>query len=156
FFQAIKAVLNKHDTVASKLTDEQREHALRQIVSRAVMSNEVIDIFAAAGLKKPNIGILSEEFLNEVRLMPQRNLGVELFERLLKDEIKSRFPTNVVQSRKFSELLIESLAKYRNRAIETAQVIEELIAMAKLFNEATKRGEDLKLSDAELAFYDAL
>ncbi|MBP6822479.1 MAG: HsdR family type I site-specific deoxyribonuclease, partial [Acidobacteria bacterium] len=156
FFQAIKAVLNKHDTVASKLTDEQREHALRQIVSRAVMSNEVIDIFAAAGLKKPNIGILSEEFLNEVRLMPQRNLAVELLERLLKDEIKSRFATNIVQSRKFSEMLIESLAKYRNRAIETAQVIEELIAMAKVFNKAAKRGEELKLSDAELAFYDAL
>jgi type I restriction enzyme, R subunit len=156
FFQAIKAVLNKHDTVASKLTDEQREHALRQIVSRAVMSNEVIDIFAAAGLKKPNIGILSEEFLNEVRLMPQRNLAVELLERLLKDEIKARFATNVVQNRKFSELLIESLAKYRNRAIETAQVIEELIEMAKLFNQAARRGEEVGLNDAELAFYDAL
>lgn len=156
FFQAIKAVLNKHDTVASKLSDEQREHALRQIVSRAVMSNEVIDIFAAAGLSKPNIGILSEEFLNEVRLMPQRNLAVELLERLLKDEIKARFANNIVQSRKFSELLSDSLAKYRNRAIETAQVIEELIAMAKQFNEAAKRGENLKLSDEEVAFYDAL
>jgi type I restriction enzyme R subunit len=156
FFQAIKAILNKHETVASKLTDEQREHALRQIVSRAVMSNEVIDIFAAAGLNKPNIGILSEEFLNEVRLMPQRNLAVELLERLLKDEIKSRFATNIVQSRKFSEMLVDSLAKYRNRVIETAQVIEELIAMAKQFNEAARRGEEVNLNDAELAFYDAL
>lgn len=156
FFQAIKAVLNKHDTVTSKLTDEQREHALRQIVSRAVMSNEVIDIFAAAGLRKPNIGILSEEFLNEVRLMPQRNLAVELLERLLKDEIKSRFATNIVQSRKFSEMLMESLAKYRNRAIETAQVIEELIEMARQFNQAARRGEEVGLNDAELAFYDAL
>ena len=107
-------------------------------------------------MKKPNIGILSEEFLNEVRLIPQRNLAVELLERLLQDEIKSRFATNVVQNKKFSELLAETLARYHNRAVETAQVIEELIAMAKQFNEAARRGEDLKLDDSELAFYDAL
>jgi type I restriction enzyme R subunit len=156
FFQAIRAALNKHSTATKKLSDEQREHALRQIVSRAVFSDGVIDIFSAAGLKKPNIGILSEEFLNEVRLIPQRNLAVELLERLLQDEIKSRFATNVVQNKKFSELLAETLARYHNRAVETAQVIEELIAMAKQFNEAARRGEDLKLDDSELAFYDAL
>jgi type I restriction enzyme R subunit len=116
----------------------------------------VIDIFAAAGLRKPNIGVLSEEFLNEVRLMPQRNLAVELLERLLKDDIKSRFATNVVQNRKFSELLKAALNKYRNRAIETAQVIEELIEMARQFNEAARRGNNLKLTDEELSFYDAL
>ncbi len=156
FFQAIKVALTKHSTAEKKISDEQREHALRQIVSNAVISEEVIDIFAAAGLRKPNIGVLSEEFLNEVRLMPQRNLAVELLERLLKDDIKSRFATNVVQNRKFSELLKAALNKYRNRAIETAQVIEELIEMARQFNEAARRGNDLKLTDEELSFYDAL
>lgn len=156
FFQAIKVALTKHSTAGKKISDEEREQALRQIVSRAIASGEVIDIFAAAGLNKPNIGILSEEFLNEVRMMPQRNLAVELLERLLKDEIKSRFATNVVQDKKFSELLQQILNRYRNRAIETAQVIEELIEMAKQFNEAARRGDDMRLSDEELSFYDAL
>jgi type I restriction enzyme R subunit len=156
FYQAVKAVLTKRETATAKISDEQREHALRQLVSRAVISGEVVDIFEAVGLKKPNIGILSEEFLNDVRLMPQRNLAVELLERLLRDEIQARFATNVVQNKKFSELLQTALTKYSNRAVETAQVIEELIAMAKQFNEAARRGEDLKLTDEELAFYDAL
>jgi type I restriction enzyme R subunit len=156
FFQAIKAALTKHSTAAKKLSDEQREHVLRQIVSRAVMSDKVIDIFAAAGLNKPNIGLLSPEFLNDVRLLPQRNLAVELLERLLKEEIKSRFATNVVQNKKFSELLQHALTRYQSRAVETAQVIEELIAMAKDFNEAARRGEKLKLNDEEVSFYDAL
>lgn len=156
FFQAIKAALTKHSTAAKKISDEQREHALRQIVSRAVMSDEVIDIFAAAGLEKPNIGLLSEEFLNEVRLMPQRNLAVELLDRLLRDEIRSRFAANIVQNRKFSDLLQQALNRYRNRAIETAQVIEELIEMARQFNQAARRGDNMGLSDAEVAFYDAL
>jgi type I restriction enzyme, R subunit len=102
FFQVIKAILIKHDSAAVSLSDQQRDHALRQIVSRAMISDDVIDIFVAAGLKKPNIGVLSEEFLNEVRMMPQRNLAVELLERLMKDDIKSRFATNVVQNRKFT------------------------------------------------------
>lgn len=156
FFQAIKVALTKQSTAEKKISDEQREHALRQIVSSAVISDEVIDIFAAAGLKKPNIGVLSEEFLNEVRSMPQRNLAIELLERLLKEDIKARFATNVVQRRKFSELLLQTLNKYRNRAIETAQVIEELIEMARQFNEAARRGDNLKLSEEEVAFYDAL
>ncbi|HXQ33469.1 MAG TPA: type I restriction endonuclease subunit R [Anaerolineales bacterium] len=156
FYQAIKAVLTKHSTATGKISDEQREHALRQLMSRAVVSEEVVDIFEAAGLKKPNIGILSEEFLRDVRLMPQKNLAVELLERLLRDEIQARMKTNVVQSKRFSELLQAALNKYRNRAIETAQVIEELIAMAKEFNAAARRGEALKLSNEEVAFYDAL
>lgn len=156
FFQSIKSALTKHGTQDKKLSDEAKEHALRQIISGALVSDEVVDIFAAAGLKKPNIGILSEEFLDDVRHMEYRNLAVELLERLLKDEIKSRFNTNVVQHQKFSDLLQASLTRYRNRAIETAQVIEELIAMAKSFNEATKRGVDLGLSPDELSFYDAL
>ena len=156
FLQAVKAALSKHDGVDRKLSDEQKEHALRQIISRAVVSDEVIDIFAAAGLKRPDIGVLSDEFLEDVRHMKQRNLAVELLERLLKGEIRSRFKTNVVQSAKFSELLQQSLARYRNRAVETAQVIEELIEMARRFQAAARRGEELGLNADELAFYDAL
>jgi len=156
FLQAVKAALTKHGGTDKKLTDEQKEHALRQIISRAVVSDEVIDIFTAAGLKRPDIGVLSDEFLEDVRHMKERNLAVELLERLLKGEIKSRFKTNVVQEAKFSELLQQSLTRYRNRAIETAQVIEELIEMAKKFQEAAQRGEALGLNHDEMAFYDAL
>ena len=156
FLQAVKAALTKHIGTDKKLTDEQKEHALRQIISRAVVSEEVIDIFSAAGLKRPDIGVLSEEFLEDVRHMKERNLAVELLERLLKGEIKARFKTNVVQSARFSELLQQSLTRYRNRAVETAQVIEELIEMARKFQEAAQRGESLGLSSDEMAFYDAL
>lgn len=156
FVQAVKAALTKHGGVDRALTDEQKEHALRQIISRAVVSAEIIDIFAAAGLKRPDIGVLSDEFLEDVRHMKERNLAVELLERLLKGEIKARFKTNVVQGAKFSELLQLSLTRYRNRAVETAQVIEELIEMAKQFQEAAQRGVRLGLSPDEMAFYDAL
>jgi type I restriction enzyme R subunit len=156
FLQAVKAALNKHEGTDKKLSDEQKEHVLRQIMSRAVVSEDVIDIFSAAGLKRPDIGVLSDEFLDDVRHMKERNLAVELLERLLKGEIKSRFKTNVVQTARFTELLQQSLTRYRNRAIETAQVIEELIAMAKKFQVAAQRGEALGLSPDELAFYDAL
>ena len=156
FLQAVKAALTKHTTQDKKLTDEQKEHALRQILSKAVVSAEVIDIFQAAGLNRPDIGILSEQFLEDVRHLKERNLAVELLERLLNDEIKTRFKTNVVKAAKYSELLQESLKRYRNRAIETAQVIEELIAMAKRFHEEAMRGAELGLSPEERAFYDAL
>jgi type I restriction enzyme R subunit len=156
FLQAIKAAIVKHATADSKKDDEQREHALRQIVSKAISADGVVDIFEAAGLDRPDIGVLSEEFLNDVRLLPHKNLAVELLERLLKSDIKSRFKTNVVQNKKFSDLLQNALNKYRNRAIETAQVIEELIAMAKEFSEASKRGDSLGLNPDEMAFYDAL
>lgn len=156
FLQAVKAALTKFGTSGKKLSDEQKEHALRQIISKAVVSAEVIDIFKAAGLNRPDIGILSEEFLEDVRHMKERNLAVELLERLLKDDIRSRFKTNVVQQAKFSELLQQSLQRYRNRAIETAQVIEELIEMAKKFHAAAQRGEQLGLNGDEMAFYDAL
>ena len=155
FFQAIRAVLTKGDPRQS-LNDEAKEYALRQIVSKAVISGEVIDIFSAAGLKRPDVSILSEEFLEDVRKMKEKNLAVELLERLLKGDIQSRFATNVVQNLKFSELLHNSLLRYRARAIETAQVIEELIAMAKQFKEAAERGEQLGLKPEEMAFYDAL
>ncbi len=115
-----------------------------------------MDIFNAVGLDKPNIGILDEDFLNEVRNLPERNLAVELLERLLEGEIKTRFASNVVQNNKFSELLGNVIRRYQNRSIETAQVMEELIAMAKKFKEAADRGADLGLNNDELAFYDAL
>jgi type I restriction enzyme R subunit len=156
FLQAARAALTKFGTSGKKLSDEQKEHALRQIISKAVVSAEVVDIFKAAGLNRPDIGILSEEFLEDVRHMKERNLAVELLERLLKDDIRSRFKTNVVQQAKFSELLQQSLQRYRNRAIETAQVIEELIEMAKKFHAAAMRGEELGLNSDEMAFYDAL
>lgn len=155
FFQAVRAVLAKSSGDKHK-TDEELDHAIRQIISNAVVSEEVIDIFEAAGLKKPDISILSDEFLAEVKGMPQRNLAVELLRKLLSGEIKSRRRKNVVQARSFTEMLEEALRRYQNRAIETAQVIEELIALAKQMREASGRGADLGLTEDELAFYDAL
>ena len=155
FFQAVRAVLAK-GTPGEQKTDEELEHAIRQIISRAVVSDGVIDIFAAAGLKKPDISILSDEFLAEVQGMPQRNLAVELLQKLLKGEIRARAKRNVVQARSFAELLEQAVRKYQNRAIETAQVIEELIQLARDMRAASARGEALKLSEDELAFYDAL
>ena len=136
--------------------EEDLDHGVRQIISRAVAPEGVIDIFAAAGLEKPDISILSEEFLAEVRGMPQRNLAVELLHKLLKGEIRARSKRNVVQGRSFAELLEQAIRKYQNRAIETAQVIEELIRLAKDMRAANARGETLHLSEDELAFYDAL
>jgi type I restriction enzyme R subunit len=155
FFQAVRAVLAK-STPGERKTDEELDLAIRQIISRAVVSAEVVDIFAAAGLKKPDISILSDEFLADVRGMPQRNLAVELLQKLLKGEIRSRGKRNVVQARSFAGLLEQTVRKYQNRAIETAQVIEELIQLAKEMRAAGARGEQLGLSEDELAFYDAL
>lgn len=155
FFQAVRAVLAK-GAPGERRTDEDVEHAIRQIVSKAIVSDEVVDIFAAAGLKKPDISILSDEFLAEVRGMPQRNLAVELLQKLLKGEIRARSRRNIVQARSFAGLLEQALRKYQNRAIETAQVIEELIQLAKHMRAAEERGEKLGLSDDEIAFYDAL
>jgi type I restriction enzyme R subunit len=139
-----------------KKTDYEIDHAIRQIVSKAVAPEGVIDIFAAAGLNKPDISILSDEFLADVKGMPQKNLAVEMLRKLLEGEIKTRQRKNVVQARSFSEMLERSVTKYQNRAIETAQVIEELIALAMDIREAAKRGEQLGLSDDDVAFYDAL
>jgi len=156
FFQAVKIILTKRDISQQKRTDEARELAIRQIIGAAVVSEEVVDVFNAVGLDKPNIGILDDAFLAEVRNLPERNLAVELLERLLEGEIKTRFSGNVVQSRKFSDLLGDVVKRYQNRAIETAQVIEELIAMAKKFRAVAERGEELGLTEDEIRFYDAL
>ena len=155
FFQAVQSVLAKR-AEANARPEEELDHAVRQIISRAVASEGVIDIFAAAGLEKPDLSILSEEFLAEVRGMPQRNLAVELLQKLLKGEVATRRKKNVVQARSFAEMLEQTLRLYQNRAIEAAQVIEELIQLARELREANLRGEKLGLSEDELAFYDAL
>ncbi|MFP6864037.1 type I restriction endonuclease subunit R [Pseudomonas sp.] len=156
FYSAVKAVITKYTTVDKKLTEEEKNSALKQILDNAVIADGVADIFALAGLDKPNIGLLDDDFMADVRNMKSKNLAVELLEKLLRDEIRSHTRNNVVQEKKYSDRLLESLRKYRNRAIETAQVIEELIAMAKEFQEALKRHEALGLNPDELAFYDAL
>lgn len=156
FMQAVKVILTKRDISQQKKTNEERELAIRQIIGSAVVSEEVVDVFEAVGLDKPNIGILDDAFLAEVRNLPERNLAVELLERLLEGEIKSRFAGNLVQEKKFSEMLTNVVKRYQNRAIETAQVIEELIEMAKKFHAAANRGEELGLTEDEVRFYDAL
>ena len=155
FFQAVRAVLVK-GAPGERRSDEELDHAIRQIVSRAVISDEIVDIFAAAGLRKPDISILSDEFLAEVRELPQRNVAVELLQKLLTGEIRTRSRRNVVEARSFAAMLERALRAYQNRAIETAQVIEELIALAREMRAADARGEALGLSPDELAFYDAL
>lgn len=155
FFQAVRAAMTKGGGEKKK-TDEERDHAIRQIISRAVASNEVVDIFAAAGLKKPDISILSDQFLAEVRGMPQKNLAVELLRKLLSGEIKLRSRKFLIQSKSFAGLLEQAVRKYQNRAIEAAAVIEELIQIAQGMRDADQRGENLGLSEEERAFYDAL
>ncbi|PAV13539.1 DEAD/DEAH box helicase [Methanosarcina spelaei] len=156
FFSAIKAAISKFTSVDKKLTEDEKNSVLKQILDNAVIAEGVVDVFKLAGLEKPNIGLLSDEFLEDVRQMPYRNLAVELLEKLLKDNIKSKTSNNVVQEKKYSDRLQETLRKYNNRAIETAQVIEELIQMAKEFQEALKRNDELGLQPDEVAFYDAL
>ena len=156
FFQALQAALNKQ-TVNHNKTPEQIDAAIRQLVSKAITTEgQVIDVFTAAGLKTPNIGILDDNFLAEVRGLKHKNVAAELLEKLLKDELKVRARRNVVQSQIFSEKLKKTLNAYHNRAISTMQVIEDLIELAKELDAATKRGEALGLSDDEVAFYDAL
>jgi len=155
FFQAVRVALAKRALGEAK-TEDELDHAIRQIVSQAIAPEGVVDIFAAAGLKKPDISILSDEFLAEVRGMPQKNLALELLRKLLQGEIRTRRRKNVVQARSFAEMLEQAIRRYQNRAVEAAQVIEELIALAKEMRAADRRGEVLGLSEEELAFYDAL
>ncbi len=154
FFQAVRASFAKTTTTGK--TTEDLDLAIGQLVSRAVSSTEVLDIFAAAGLRNPDISILSDEFLNEVRRVPQKNLAVEMFKKLLGDQIRVRARRNVVEARSFAESLERAVNRYHNQAIETAEVLQELIELAKEMREAYRRGEELGLNDDELAFYDAL
>ncbi|MDV6033166.1 MAG: type I restriction endonuclease subunit R [Phycisphaera sp. RhM] len=156
FLSAVRAAIVKNTTVDQKLVQDQKNSAMKQILDNAVVSEGVVDVFSLANLDKPNIGLLSDEFLEDVRNMPLKNLAVELLEKLLRDEIRSRSARNVVQEKAYTDRLIATLRKYHNRSIETAQVIEELIAMAKDFQARLKRDEELGLSGDEVAFYDAL
>ena len=155
FFGAVRAALVKRTPGEGK-PEETLDHAVRQILSRAVVSEGVMDVFAAAGLDKPDISILSDEFLAEVRGMPRRNLAVELLQRLLRREVRTRRSRNVVQGELFSKMLEDAIRRYQNRSIEAAQVIEELIGLAREMRAAGDRGEELGLTEEELAFYDAL
>lgn len=155
YFQAVRSVVVKY-TVTGGRPEEDLDAAVRQLVSRAVASDRVVDIFAAAGLQKPDISILSDEFLAEVQGMPQKNLALEMLRKLLNDEIRAQSRRNLVQARSFAEMLERTIRAYQNRSIEAAQVIAELVEMARHMREARGRGEALGLTDDELAFYDAL
>jgi type I restriction enzyme R subunit len=158
FFQAVRSAIVKNtildiDRIIEK---EELDSSIKQIVSKAVISDRVIDIFAAAGLKKPDISILSEGFLKEVKELPQKNLAFEMLKKLLNDEIKIRMRKNLIQGRSFREMLEKTIRKYTNRNIEAAKVIEELIDLAKKMRESDKEGKKLNLTEEERAFYDAL
>ncbi|WP_145476931.1 type I restriction endonuclease subunit R [Yersinia similis] len=156
FLSAVKVAIIKLTTTDKKFSQSEKNSLLSRILDNAIVATGVDDVFALAGLDKPNIGLLSDEFLEEVREMPQRNLAVELLEKLLNDGIHARTNNNVVQEKKYSDRLRAVLLRYNNRAIETAQVIEELIQMAKEFQAAMARDDALGLNPDEIAFYDAL
>jgi type I restriction enzyme R subunit len=156
FFSAVKAAISKFTSIDKRRADEDKQSLLKQIIDNAIVANGVADIFALVGLEKPNIGLLSPEFLEDVKNLPQKNLAVDLLEKLLRDEIKARMRTDVVSEKKYSERILESLRKYHNRAIETAQVIEELIQMAKDMEADIELADRLGLNPDEIAFYRAL
>ena len=156
FFQALRAALIKRTGDEHGRTPYEIDSAIKQLVSQAVSSNEVEDIFASAGVDKPDISILSDDFLEEVKNLPHKNLAVELLRKLINDEIKTRSKKNVVQARSFAEMLKNAVARYHNQAVEAAAVIQELIELARDMRESNRRGENLGLNDDEIAFYDAL
>ena len=156
FLSAVKAAISKFTSIDKRRTDEDKNTALKQIIDNAIVADGITDVFELVGLDKPNIGLLSDEFLEDVRNMPQRNLAMELLEKLLRDEIKARMKTDVVSEMKYSDRILETLRKYHNRAIETAQVIEELIALAKEMEDDLAQSEKLGLNPDEIAFYRAL
>lgn len=156
FFQAVKARLTKFEPSDGEKSEEEIGTAIRQIVDKAVVADGVIDIFDAAGIKKPDISILSDDFLDEVKGMERKNLALELLKKILGDEIKTRASKNFIQSRKLSEMLETSIKKYQNNLLTAAQVIEELIKLAQDIKQSDKRGQNLGLTDDEIAFYDAL
>lgn len=156
FFQAVKARLVKFEPTGTGKSDQEIETAIRQIVDKAVVSEDVVDVFDAAGIKKPDISILSDDFLEEIKGMERKNLALELLKKILNDEIKTRIRKNFIQSKKLSEMLENAIKKYQNNLLTTAQVIEELIKLAKDIKQTDKRGEELNLSEDEIAFYDAL
>jgi type I restriction enzyme R subunit len=156
FFQAVRAAIIKTTESKSQKELEDMDLAIKQIISKAVISDRVIDIFAAAGLKKPNISILSDEFLNFVKVMPQKNLAFEALKKLLMDEIRIRRKKNLIQARSFEDLLDKAIKAYTNRSVEAAEIVQQLIELAKKMREEQQRGAKLDLTEEEVAFYDAL
>ena len=158
FFQAVKARLQKFESTepGTGKSDEEIDTAIRQIVDEALVSDKIVDIYDAAGIKKPDISILSDEFMEEIRGMEHKNVAVELLKKLLNDEIKTRSKKNIIQSKKFSEMLKNAIDKYHNKMLTTTEIIDELINLAKEVRSEDKRGKELGLSEDELAFYDAL
>ncbi|MHB8091909.1 MAG: type I restriction endonuclease subunit R [Syntrophales bacterium] len=156
FFQAIKARFAKFDDQTKTRTNEEIETAIRQIVNDAIISSEVIDVFDAAGIKKPDISILSDEFLADIQGMGRKNLALELLKRLLNDEIKTRSKMNLVQGKKFSAMLAEAVKRYQNGLIDSARLIAVLIQLAKDLRAADQRGEKMNMRPDEVAFFDAL
>ena len=156
FLQAVKARLQKFETMGEARATGEVETAIRQVVDQAIQSHEVIDIFDAAGMKKPDISILSEEFLEEIKGMKRKNLAMELLRKLLNDEIRIRTKTNIVQTKKLMEMLEQAIRKYQNKLLTAAQVINELIDLAREVRKADSRGEQLNMTSEELSFYDAL
>jgi type I restriction enzyme, R subunit len=156
FFQAIQAALAKSAPGDGKRSAADRELAIQQIVSRAVVSTEIVDIMKAAGLQSPDISILSDDFLAEVRDTPKKNLAIEALKKLINGDVRSQARSNVTQSKAFTERLEAAIARYHANAITTAQVLEELIRLAKDIRAARARGEEMGLSAEEIAFYDAL
>lgn len=156
FFQIVRSMMQKFSTTGHSAGE--LDHAVRQLVAKAVMTadDEVVDVYQAAGMERPDVSILSEEFLEEVRRMPQQNLAIALLQKLLHDEIKIRHKRNVVQEKVFSDMLQTTMNGYHNRAISNQQIIQELIELGKKLEAAKTRGEDLGLSDEEICFYDAL
>jgi type I restriction enzyme, R subunit len=155
-YQAVRGLLTKKDVGIKKLTDAERELRIKQALAKGIVPDGIVDLFSAAGLTRPDIGLLSEEFLNEVRSMKERNLAAEALGRLIKGQIKAKFSINVVKDAQYSQLLEDALSRYRNRTIETAQLIEELIELAKKLNSQVLAGNRDGLNDYEVAFYDAL
>ena len=156
FFQAVKARLVKFDATGTGRTDEELETTIRQVIDQALVSEKVIDIYDAAGIKKPDISVLSEEFLMELKGMQHKNVAIEVLKKLLNDEIKARAQTNLVQSRSLMEMLETSIQRYHNKILTAAEVIEELISVGKEIRESDKQAADLGLTDYEYAFYTAV
>ncbi len=156
FYQAIKARLVKFDSTGTGKTDEEIETAIRQVIDKALVTEQVIDVFDAAGIKKPDISILSEEFLLEVRNMEYKNIAMEVLKKLLNDEIKARMKKNMVQSRSLMEMLEDSIKRYHNKVITAAEVIEELIELGKEIKRMNKEPQEMGLSEFEYAFYTAI
>ena len=156
FFQAVRSAFAKSTPADGVAQADEMESAIQQLVSSAVASDEVVDIFSAAGLKTPDIGVLSDEFLEDVRHLPQKNLALEMLRKLLNDEIRSRSRRNVVQARSFAGMMEDSIRRYQNRTITTSEIVVELIEIAREMRDANQRGEELGLNESELAFYDAL